>query len=327
MSVVVVVVVVVVLSSSMAVRSVKRRIVEEIHKPARVHFKRRKYTLKGMHDLFQADLSEFIPFAAENNQHKYVLFVINAFTKMAYGEALKNKSGPEVLSAMKRILARCGPIKLLHTDQGLEFTNRGFTSLMQEHGINHYWTFTTVKAAFVERFQRTFKSMLYKEFSVQGNHKWLDVLQDLIQKYNNTVHSTIKMKPVQVNKRAERRLLRTVYAHNLRNKRPPTFRVGDAVRISTKRLAFDKGYLPHWSTEIFTVRKVQQTVPHTYLLQDLNGAPISGSFYREQMQKTQFVNDYLVERVVRKRGDRLFVKWLGFPPEHNSWINAADVTN
>ena len=307
--------------------SVKRKIVEEIHKPARVNFKRRKYTLKGMHDLLQADLSEFIPFSAENRGHKYVLFVINAFTKVAYGEPLLNKTAGHVAEAMEKILKRCGPVRLLQTDMGLEFKNNIFSRLMQKYGVSHYSTFTTVKASFVERFQRTFKGMLYKEFSMRGTRKWLDILQILIEKYNNTSHRTIGMKPVQVTQRVEKRLLRTVYAHKTKNKRGLTFRLGDAVRISTKRLAFDKGYLPHWSTELFRVRKVQNTVPHTYLLEDLTGAPVLGSFYPEQMQPTVLVDDYLVEKVIRKQGDRMFVSWLGFPPQQNSWIRADDVLN
>ena len=306
--------------------SVKRRIVEEIHKPVRVNFQRRKYTIKGVEDLMQIDLSEFIPFSAENEGHKYVLFAINAFTKMAYGEPLKNKSANEVAAAMEKILKRCGPIKNVQSDDGLEFKNRVFARLMEKYNVNHYSVFSVVKASFVERFQRTFKGMLYKEFSMHGNRKWLPILQNIIGKYNDTKHSTIDMKPVQVTKRVEKKLLRTVYSYKLKNnQRTPAFKLGDTVRISNKRYAFHKGYLPHWSTEIFKIRRVQNTIPHTYLLEDLQGAPILGSFYPLQMQKTALVDDYLVEKIKKKEGDRLFVSWLGFSPQHDSWIRAADV--
>lgn len=88
---------------------------------------------------------------------------------------------------------------------------------------------------------------------------------------------------------------------------------------------FTKGHLPNWSTEIFTIIKVNRTTPSTFILQDYTGSPIAGGFYTEEIRKTKLPDDYLVEKVIRTKGRRAFVRWLGFTDEHNSWINKNDL--
>jgi len=102
------------------------------------------------------------------------------------------------------------------------------------------------------------------------------------------------------------------------------FKVDDNVRISTQKGVFTKGYLPSWSTEIFKIVKINQTLPITYQLQDYTGKPIAGCFYSEELLKTNYSNDYLVEKTIRKKGKQIYVKWLGFDSTHNSWINTHD---
>lgn len=109
-------------------------------------------------------------------------------------------------------------------------------------------------------------------------------------------------------------------------RRRAIFKVGDAVRLSKYRTTFERGYTPNWTTEIFTIRKIQySTDPITYLLEDYRKDPIEGSVYAEELQHVKQPNVYLVEKILRKRNDRVFVKWLGFGPEHNSWIHENDV--
>jgi hypothetical protein len=119
-------------------------------------------------------------------------------------------------------------------------------------------------------------------------------------------------------------LLSTVYKIPVKNKKASRFNIGDYVRISKYRHVLAKGYLPSWSTEIFHVRTVQRTVPHTYLLEDLNGEIILGSFYEEQLQKTNLTRDYLVEKVIRKNDGKFLVKWLGFDETHNSCVSPEE---
>lgn len=305
--------------------SVKRKIVNEIHRPARVRFERRKVILKGIRDLYQCDLVEMIPYAQFNNNYKYILFTIDCFTKMAYGEPLKTKQGSEVAAAMNKILQRAGIPRLMQSDFGGEFYSPDFKKLMQMHNIKHYSTYSVIKGNFIERLNKTLKGKIYKEFSFNGNYKWVSILQNILNDYNNSKHRTIAMKPSDVNPNNEKILLRTVYSYRYKQKYKIKFNEGDFVRISKYRHIFAKGYHPQWTTEVFVVRKVQQTKPVTYLLSDMSGDPIEGSFYPQELQKTNIIHHYLVERVIKTKGNKLFVKWLGFKDSHNSWINKNDV--
>lgn len=109
-------------------------------------------------------------------------------------------------------------------------------------------------------------------------------------------------------------------------RRSAKFKVGDYVRLSKYRSVFEKGYTPNWTAEIFRVRKVQNnTDPITYLLKDYQNREIKGSVYAEELQPVKHPNVYLIEKIIRKRNGRVYVKWLGFGPEHNSWTLEKDI--
>lgn len=304
----------------------RRQIVNELHKAKRKNFLRRKVILKGIDDLFQADLVEMIPFARQNKGFNYILTVIDCFSKYAWAIPLKNKTADVVCVAMKNIFESSGRVpKNLHTDMGKEFYNKTFNDLMKNLKINHYSTYTHLKASIVERFNRTLKEKMWKLFSFQGSFKWINILEDLVADYNNTKHRTINMTPTEVNsKQIERKLLNTVYNYKIiiaKNK----FKVGQHVRISKFKDIFEKGYTPNWSPEIFKITKVNQKHPVTYQLADYQNQKIMGRFYEKELQSTKYPNAYLVEKVLKKKGSNVFVKWLGFENNHNSWINKNDV--
>lgn len=307
----------------------KKQLVDELHRSARRNFARRNYEMRGMNDTFQADLIEMIPFANQNRGYRYILMVIDVFSKRAWAKPLKNKTGKEVTKAMETIFKENSyhiPSNL-HTDEGKEFYNQYFQHLMKEHRINHYSTFSKMKASIVERLNRTILNKLWRQFNLQGSHKWLNHLQPIIEKYNATMHRTIKMKPKDVNEKNQEFLLTTVYKPNQTlilgniNK----FKTGDYVRISKFKSIFEKGYTPNWSTEIFRIAKTLPTEPVTYRLIDLNDKEIKGCFYAHELLKTQNKDIYLVEKIIKRKGNKLFVKWLGFDQSHNSWINSVDL--
>ncbi|XP_046737559.1 uncharacterized protein LOC124406250 [Diprion similis] len=145
---------------------------------------------------------------------------------------------------------------------------------------------------------------MWKRFSMQGSYKWLDILSDIVSAYNNTKHRTIRMKPSDVTVANERLVL---------------------LRISKFKNVFEKGYTPNWTTEIFTISQVENTNPVTYKLKDYQGQPIAGGFYEQELLKVELPDIYLVEKVLQKRGKKLYVKWLGFDNTHNSWTNESDM--
>lgn len=302
--------------------NVKKQVVEELHKPARKHFPRRRVIVKGLNDLWQADLVEMLPYAGINKGFKYILVVINVFSKYAWCQAVKNKSAKEVTLAMKTILSQCKhKPQNLQTDMGKEFFNKDFKQLMNKWKINHYSSYSNLKASVVERLNRTLKEKMWKNFSLQGNYKWLNILQDVVSQYNATIHRTIDMKPKDVIRKHEKYLLQHVYSHlKMVDPKKPKFRIHDKVRISKHRELFSKGYTPNWSNEIFEVVQVNRTNPTTYILKDHEGFLIQGGFYEYELQKVKYPDIYLVEKVLNKKGNKLYIKWLGLPNKFNSWI-------
>lgn len=299
----------------------QNQIAYELHKPAKIKFKRRRVIIKGLNDLFQSDLIEMIPYAKQNNGYKYILVVINAYSKYAWAEPLKSKSGKEVACAMEKILKK---LKVkpnnFQTDMGKEYYNFNFRALMQKYNINHYSSFSSTKACIAERFIKTLKHLLYRQFSARGSYRWLQLLPSLIKTYNNTVHTTTNLKPSEVSAQT------VISKYNYEKKYvKPKYKIGDFVRISKHRKVFNKGYLPQWGTEIFKIYQVQSTFPPTYLLEDMEGCKVKGGFYKEELQKTKFFNTYLIEKIIKKKGNKAYVKWLGFPSSKNSWINISDV--
>jgi len=141
-----------------------------------------------------------------------------------------------------------------------------------------------LKASIVERFNRTLKELTWRELSFNVKYKWIDMYKQLINKYNNRVHRTIQIGPSNANSSNERQILQTSYNHRkifVAGK----FRKGDHVRISKYKHVFEKGYTPNYTTEIFKIRRVKNTFPKTYLLEDLDGSPIQGRVYKEELKK------------------------------------------
>lgn len=298
--------------------SSKRGIVNEIHKPVRKNFPRRAVIIKGYDDLWQADLAEFIPHFKINQGYKYILLVIDCYSKFLWTRALKSKNAAEVSEALTSILKQGRRPKNLQTDDGKEFFNGTFLNLMKKYDINHYSTYSVKKASIVERVIRTIKNWLYKEFSFRGKYKWIDIIQDVTLKYNNTHHRTIGTKPSKVTPATK---LEVFNAKKVLQK--SKFRVGDFVRISKYKSVFAKGYTGNWTAEIFKIYKVSRGNPTTYLIEDYTGAPIKGQFYKEELLKTSYPDTFLVEKVLRKRDDKLYVKWLGFSKP--TWISRTAI--
>jgi len=309
--------------------SLKKQIVEELHKPARKNFPRRNVVLKGINDLYQSDIIEMRPHSKINKGYNYILVVINCFTKVADALPLKDKTSSTVVKAMEQmILNDKNRMKLLQTDNGKEYYNKLFKDLMMKYNIKHYSTNSETKASIVERFNRTLKGDMYKMFSHSGSYQWYNSLPMLIKNYNNRYHRTIGMKPVNVNKANENIVLHRIRKTTqpaIDKRRARSFSEGDKVRISKYKQLFDKGYIPNWTNEVFTVFRVQPTTPITYLLKDNTGELLQGGFYGHELLQSKVGDVYLVEKVLKRKKDKVLVRWLGFDKKHDSWIATKDL--
>ncbi|KAL9952549.1 hypothetical protein ACROYT_G039818 [Oculina patagonica] len=184
------------------------------------------------------------------------------------------------------------------------------------------------KAVVIERFNRTLKNKMYKQFTIQGNTQYLEILPKIVKEYNNTKHSSIKMTPTEASKKKNEG---TVYFNLYGDMEPlsakPKFKVGDKVRISKyKRIVFDKGYTPNWSEEMFVITKIQHTNPITYKLKDLRDEEIQGSFYEPELLKAK-QDVFRIDKVIRRdyKKKHALVKWKGYNDDFNSWIPMKDL--
>ena len=174
------------------------------------------------------------------------------------------------------------------------------------------------KSVVAERFIRTLKTKIYKYMAAISKNVYIDKLDDIINEYNNTYHRAIKMKPVDVKDNTYIDFGKEV------NNKDPKFKIGDHVRISKYKNIFAKGYTPNWSEEVFVIKKVKNTVPWTYAINDLNGDEIIGTFYEKELQKSN-QQEFRIEKVTKKKGDKLYVKWKGYDSSFNSWIDKKDL--
>ena len=143
-----------------------------------------------------------------------------------------------------------------------------------------YSTNNEGKSVVAERFIRTLKSKIYKHMTSISKNVYIDKLDDIVNEYNNTYHATIKMKPIDIKDNTY------INTDQKINNKDLKFKAGDRVRISKYKNIFAKGYTPNWSEEVFVIKKVKNTVPWTYVINDLNGDEITGTFYEKELQKT-----------------------------------------
>ena len=143
---------------------------------------------------------------------------------------------------------------------------------------------------------------------------YTDKLDDIVNKCNNAYHNTIKMKPVDVKSNTY-----IDSSKEINEKDHPKFKIGDNVRISKYKNIFAKGYTPNWSEEVFVIKKIKNTALWTYLIIDLDGEEIVGTFYENELQNTN-QEEFGIEKVIKRKGGKLYVKWKGHNNSFNSWI-------
>ena len=203
-------------------------------------------------------------------------------------------------------------------DQVSEFYNNHFKKWLKDNDISMYLTYNEGKSVAAERFIRTLKNKIYKDMTAISKNVYFNVLNNIVDKYNNTYHKTIKMKPIDVGDDS------FFECNEKSNEKDPKFKVGDHVRISKFKNVFAKGYTPNWSEELFIVKKIKNTVPWTYVISDLNGEEIVGSFFEKDLQKTN-QKEFRIEKVIKRKRNKLYVKWKGYNNSFNSWIDKKNL--
>ena len=262
------------------------------HAPVRRKFPRRQVIVPGIHHQYQADLIDLPNIAGYNKGHRYILTVIDVFSKKAYARPLKQKTGAAVTKAFESILEEGqGLPKTVLTDKGLEFKNSVFDKLLKLKNIRLVHSQNEdIKASVIERFNKTLKNKLFRYFMRQETYKFIDVLQPMLDSYNATYHTAIKTQPRLVTKQNQDEIHRVLYKKALKRhfspakNKPFKLNLGDKVRLAVSKTAFQRGYTPRWTKEIFTVhqRRYAQGIP-VYRVKDNQQQVIIGSFYQQEL--------------------------------------------
>ena len=253
--------------------------------------------------------------------------VIDIFSKHARIVILKDKKGVSIFNAFQKVLddsnrseaksKGCEPDKICF-DKGSEFYNNSFKKWLKDDDIEMRSIYNEEKSVVAVRFTRILKTKFYKYMTSISKNVYIDKLDDTVNEYNNTYHRTIKMKPIDVKGNIYFDFEKEV------NDKGPKFKFGGHVRISKYKNISAKGYAPNWCEEVFVNKKLRNTAPWTYVMNDLNGEEIIGTFYEKELQKTN-QQEFRTEKVIKRKGNKQYVKWKCYDSSFNSWIDAKDL--
>ncbi|CAJ0570220.1 unnamed protein product, partial [Mesorhabditis spiculigera] len=272
----------------------------------------------------QADLGDLSSLSTWNDGMKWLLLVVDVYSKFIMVAALPDKRPVSVAEAMRKMFTKWIPFNLL-TDKGKEFTTGAMLQLYADLKINHFTLRgSDQKAQVAEAHLKTIKYKIYRYFTHNNTRRWVDVVQQIAESLNKTRSTVTGMRPVDVN-----------FDTKMPNQQPQIadiskFEIGDTVVLSNRRETFQKGFRSLWGSELFVVRQIDMRVPVTYRVSDLNGKKIEGRFYDAELQRAENSDGvYKVERILdeRRRKGKLeyLVKWLDYDDEFNSWVRAEDV--
>ena len=277
-------------------------------------------------NIWGVDLADMQLLSKFNKGFRFLLCVFDIFSKYAWIIPLKDKNSISITNAFQRILEEYNrKPNNIWEDKGSKFYNNSFKKWLQDNDIVMYSTNNKEKSVAAERFIRTIKNKIYNYITSISKNVYIDKLDDIVKKYNNTYYTSIKIKPVDDNI-IHTSIKDNTYIHFKKevNDKNPKFKVGDHVRTSKYKDIFTKVYMSNWSEEIFIIKKIKNTVPWTYVINDLNGEKIIGTFYENELQKTD-QKEFRIEKILKKNGDKLYVKWKAYDNSFNSWIDKKDI--
>lgn len=302
-----------------------------LHKQARRKWRRNKVRVYGIDELWMADLTFMDGFEENNQGFRYILTVIDCFSKYAWAKPLKTKQATEVKKALIEIFKERKPLKL-QTDKGGEFDNKMLRSFFKKQQIFYFTTHSPeIKCSMVERFNKTLKNKMFKLFTHTGQKVWYNRIDELLKSYNNSRHRSTNFAPSEVNIYNSHHVLNNLYKDEM-VKQEPKLMTGDNVRVKYKLNTFDRGFYPYWEDVIETVgNNIAEEKPR-YSLQKpevtKDRPDVKRRYYPEELQKVKPVLyriEILKSRKTKKKGKEYFVRWLGY--NKTEWISENQVQN
>lgn len=304
-----------------------------LYKPARKRFVRNSTVVGGIDDQWQVDLADLSMLKRDNDNYKYLLQCIDVFSRYAWSVPMKTKTCADTAEAFQQILKTSDRKPLVvSSDAGKEFLGREFTQLLKKNGIHFFVATSDNKCPYVERWNRTLKTRMWRYFTHNNTFRYIDVLAQLVRACNNSYHRIIRCRPVDVTKATESAIHERLRKWQSRPAAVYRFKIGDKVRLSKNKGVFEKGYLSSWTREIFEITfRARHPLP-VYKVKDANGERVKGVFYEHQLQKVQEPDVYKVERILKWRKlrngkRRALVRWLGYGPQFDQWVDEEELVN
>jgi hypothetical protein len=267
-----------------------------LHREVKLHFPRRKVVVKAPKVQYQADLLDVSNIAKKNDNTRFLLTVIDCFSRLATAIPIKSKHAEVVKEGLEEAFTNLGgpPFKL-QTDEGVEFKGHQVQKWLHSKAILWFHSYQSVKAQIVERFNRTLRNRLQKYQEYSGSLRYIEVLPRILKGYNSTIHSALKkFSPNQVNEKNTKEVFEIQYRKYLdRKKKKHKFKINDIVRISEYRSTFFKKTTSHnFTSELFVITDVLPDLnPPTYRLKALSDSEaIEGVFYESELQKVSVVD-------------------------------------
>ena len=299
---------------------------QELNKPTINKFPRQKVIVNHINEIHSTDLVDMTQYSKMNKGYKFIFTNIDIFSKIAYAYPIKSKRIQDIKTCFQKIFENNKP-KYIWSDKEPSFLSKEMQQFFKDNKVKIYHTNSQLKAVVIERFNRSLRELMMKEFVKNNNTVWYNILPKLIKIYNNRYHNTIKMKPIEVNKSNEKYIKENIYSYNKTSK-IPKFKINDLVRISLKRRNFfDKpsGNIK-WSEELFKIHSINKSNVITYKIKDLNDNIIEGIFYDRELQKSKNNSKiYIIEKIIRKNKNKYLVKWRNYSDDFNSWIDKNDI--
>ena len=257
----------------------------ELNKPTIQKFEKQKIIVNHINEIHSTDLVDMSQYSKMNRGYKYILTNIDVFSKIAYAYPIKSKKIQDIKACFQKIFKNNKP-KLIWSDIEPSFSSKEMQQFFKDNNLKIYHTNSHLKTIVIERFNRSLRELMMKEFVKNNNTVWYNILPKLIKIYNNRYHSTIKMKPIEVNKNNEKYIKENIYTYDKTTK-ISRFKIVDLVRISLKRRPiFDKPSSNiKWSEELFKIHSINKSNVITYKIKDLNDEIIEGVFYERELQK------------------------------------------
>ena len=279
--------------------------VYSMNKAVRRRFKRARVFTGGIRDQYDIDLMDVTFHSKENDGVKYLLVVIDVFTRYAWISPLKNKTNASVLHAFKECFKHLGAPRKVRTDSGKEFIAHNIQNYLKSLGVVHFVTQGESKSNYVERVIKTFRSLMHRFMKRKRSFRYLDSLESIVSNYNNTPHSSLGNKaPSDINKtnevdqiisqylafpnKKQEKKISSPKKKKIKKRSLYQLKVGDSVRISHLKHAFEREFMEKYTGEIFKIKSrfLKQQIP-MYKLEDLNGEELVGSFYQAELQKVK----------------------------------------